>query len=118
MSAALPRIALTAGEPAGVGPELVAALAASDLPADLVAIADATLLRRAAQQRGVDLQLESFDGSPRDRRAPGVLRCIDIALAVPAVPGELDAGNAFVALWANARVGARAVTRLLKAMAM
>jgi len=94
VSAALPRIALTAGEPAGVGPELVAALAASDLQADLVAIADASLLRRAAQQRGVDLQLESFDGSPRDRRAPGVLRCIDIALAVPAVPGELDAGNA------------------------
>ena len=94
MSAALPRIALTAGEPAGVGPELVAALAASDLQADLVAITDANLLRRAAQQRGVDLQLESFDGSPRDRRAPGVLRCIDIALAVPAVPGELDAGNA------------------------
>jgi len=94
VSAALPRIALTAGEPAGVGPELVAALAASDLQADLVAIADASLLRRAAQQRGVDLQLESFDGSPRDRRAPRVLRCIDIALAVPAVPGELDAGNA------------------------
>ena len=94
MSAALQRIALTAGEPAGVGPELVAALAASDLQADLVAITDANLLRRAAQQRGVDLQLESFDGSPRDRRAPGVLRCIDIALAVPAVPGELDAGNA------------------------
>ena len=94
MSAALPRIALTAGEPAGVGPELVAALAASDLQADLVAITDANLLRRAAQQRGVDLQLESFDGSPRDRRAPGVLRCIDVALAVPAVPGELDAGNA------------------------
>jgi len=94
VSAALPRIALTAGEPAGVGPELVAALAASDLQADLVAIADANLLRRAAQQRGVDLQLESFDGSPRDRRAPGVLRCIDIPLAVPAVAGKLDAGNA------------------------
>src|SRR6478736_9862805 len=94
MSAALPRIALTAGEPAGVGPELVAALAATDLQADLIAIADAGLLRRAAQQRGVNLRLEIFDGSPRDRRAPGVLRCIDIALAVPAVPGELDAGNA------------------------
>jgi 4-hydroxythreonine-4-phosphate dehydrogenase len=94
MSATLPRIALTAGEPAGVGPELVAALAATSLQADLVAIADASLLRRAAQQRGVDLQLELFDGSPRDRRAPGILRCIDIPLAVPAVPGKLDATNA------------------------
>lgn len=94
MSAALPRIALTAGEPAGVGPELVAALAATDLAADLVAIADAGLLRRAAQQRGVDLQLEIFDGSARDRRAPGALRCVDIPLATPAVAGELDKRNA------------------------
>ena len=94
MSAALPRIALTAGEPAGVGPELVAALAATDLQADLIAIADADLLRRAAQERGVQLQLEAFDGSPRDRRLPGVLRCIDIPLAVPAIAGKLDAGNA------------------------
>jgi 4-hydroxythreonine-4-phosphate dehydrogenase len=94
MSATLPRIALTAGEPAGVGPELVAALAATGLQADLVAIADASLLRRAAQQRGVDLQLETFDGSPREQRAPGVLRCVDIPLAVPAVAGKLDAGNA------------------------
>jgi len=94
MSAALPRIALTAGEPAGVGPELVAALAATDLQADLIAIADAGLLRRAAQQRGVNLQLEIFDGSPRDRRAPGTLRCVDVPLAVPAIAGKLDAGNA------------------------
>src|SRR6188768_593563 len=94
MSAALPRIALTAGEPAGVGPELVAALAATDLQADLIAIADAGLLRRAAQQRGVNLQLEIFDGSPRDQRAPGALRCVDIPLAVPAIAGKLDAGNA------------------------
>jgi len=94
MSAALPRIALTAGEPAGVGPELVAALAATGLQADLVAIADQNLLRRAAQQRGVELQLEAFDGSRRDRRKPGVLRCIDIPLAVPAIAGKLDPGNA------------------------
>jgi len=94
MSAALPRIALTAGEPAGVGPELVAALAATGLQADLIAIADQNLLRRAARQRGVELQLEAFDGSRRDRRPPGVLRCIDIPLAVPAIAGKLDPGNA------------------------
>jgi 4-hydroxythreonine-4-phosphate dehydrogenase len=42
----------------------------------------------------VNLQLEIFDGSPRDRRAPGTLRCVDIPLTVPAVAGKLDAGNA------------------------
>ncbi|HET7778907.1 MAG TPA: 4-hydroxythreonine-4-phosphate dehydrogenase PdxA, partial [Rudaea sp.] len=80
--------------PAGVGPELVAALAATGLQADLIAIADQNLLRRAAQQRGVELQLEAFDGSRRDRRKPGVLRGIDIPLAVPAIAGKLDPGNA------------------------
>ena len=39
-----PRIALTAGEPAGIGPELIARLADEDLGADLVVIADAGLL--------------------------------------------------------------------------
>ena len=34
----LPRLAITTGEPAGIGPEIVAALAATDLPADLIAI--------------------------------------------------------------------------------
>ena len=118
MSATLPRIALTAGEPAGVGPELVAALAATDLAADLVAIADASLLRRAAQQRGVDLQLEIFDGSARDRRAPGVLRCIDIPLAVPAVPGELDRRNARYVLDTLARAADGCMSRGLSRPSM
>ena len=45
----LPRIALTAGEPAGIGPELIAKLAASDAAADLIAIADPALLAAAAR---------------------------------------------------------------------
>ena len=46
----LPRIAVTAGEPAGIGPELVAALAATDVNADLILIGDKHL--RAARRAG------------------------------------------------------------------
>jgi len=90
----LPRIAITAGEPAGIGPELVAALAATDLAADLIAIGNTDLIARAAQQRGIALQIESFDGKPRGVRAAGQLRCIDIALAAAVNDGRLDVRNA------------------------
>jgi len=45
----LPRLAITTGEPAGIGPELVAALAATDIAADLIAVGDKDLLLLAAQ---------------------------------------------------------------------
>ena len=90
----LPRIAVTAGEPAGIGPELVAALAATDLAADLIAIGDADLLRSAAQQRGIELHSNPIDGTRIVRRAAHSLRCIDIPLRAPATPGQLDVRNA------------------------
>ena len=90
----LPRIALTPGEPAGIGPEIVAALAATDFPADLIAIGDPQTLLNAADSRGIALRLESFDGKPISQRTAGTLRCIDIPLATPAIPGRLDVRNA------------------------
>ncbi len=93
--AALPRLALTAGEPAGVGPELLARLAATALPADLVAIADTGLLERAAARCGIRLHLEADDQRPRALRAAGSLRVIDVPLRVPEQPGMPDSRNAF-----------------------
>jgi len=90
---ALPRIALTAGEPAGIGPELIAVLAATDLAADLVCIADWQLIAAAAAQRGIALAIEAYDGSPRQARAAGSLRCLHIPLAAGVVPGTLDVRN-------------------------
>ncbi|MGA7437751.1 MAG: 4-hydroxythreonine-4-phosphate dehydrogenase PdxA, partial [Luteibacter sp.] len=58
----LPRLAVTAGEPAGVGPELLARLAASDLAADLIAITDRDLLSQAAAACGLVLHLVDDDG--------------------------------------------------------
>jgi 4-hydroxythreonine-4-phosphate dehydrogenase len=93
-AAHLPRIAVTTGEPAGVGPELVAALAASEVAADLIALGDADLLLRAARDRGLSLRLAIDDGRPIATRPPGHLRCVPIALAAPVIPGRLDPRNA------------------------
>ena len=90
----LPRLALTAGEPAGIGPELLAALAATPIAADLIAIGDSDLLRDAAQRRGIALQLEADDGQWRSERVPGTLRYLHLPVAAPVTPGTLDTRNA------------------------
>jgi 4-hydroxythreonine-4-phosphate dehydrogenase len=104
---ALPRIAVTMGEPAGIGPELVAALAATDIAADLIAIGNAALLKHAASRRGIDLLIEPFDQAPRAVRARGRVRCVDLPLAAPVLAGQLDVRNAahVIAMLARAADG-------------
>jgi 4-hydroxythreonine-4-phosphate dehydrogenase len=91
----LPRIAITLGEPAGVGPELVATLARDDWDAELVAVGDPDLLCDRARAVGVDLALDPFDARAARRPTPrGRMRCIPVSLAVPARAGATDPRNA------------------------
>jgi 4-hydroxythreonine-4-phosphate dehydrogenase len=90
----LPRLALTAGEPAGVGPELLVRLAATSLAADLVAVTDRGLLERAAARCGLAIQLADDDGRPLVERAPGTLRVHHLPLVVDERPGRPDPRNA------------------------
>jgi 4-hydroxythreonine-4-phosphate dehydrogenase len=103
MPAGLPRLLLTPGEPAGVGPELLVRLAHYPLAADLVACADPDLLRRAAQRLGFELELATDDGRPIARREPGRLRLLPVHLAHPEIPGRLDLRNAGYVLETLAR---------------
>ena len=90
-----PRIAVTPGEPAGVGPELLVKLAQQSWPAELVAVADPALLTERAKQLGLPLDCREVDFSaPPEAHAPGTLRCLSTALAAPAQAGKLDAANA------------------------
>ncbi len=88
------RIAVTGGEPAGIGPELVARLAQQRFEdAELVAIGDARLYERAARGIGVALRLGSFRTHAPTAHEPGALCCIDVPLAAPVEPGRLDLRN-------------------------
>jgi 4-hydroxythreonine-4-phosphate dehydrogenase len=90
----LPRLAVTAGEPAGIGPELLIRLAATPLAASLVAIADRQMLKRAAQRCGLQVELVDDDGSAQIERQPGTLRVRHLPLAVDELPGRPDPRNA------------------------
>ena len=106
----VPCIAITAGEPAGIGPELVVKLAATDVAADLVAIADPDLIARAARAAGVAIMLRNYDGNAIDARAAGELRIVPMSLSVPATPGALDPRNAAYVLATLARAAEGATT--------
>jgi len=92
---ALPRLAVTAGEPAGIGPELIARLAATELAADLVAITDRALLARAAARCGLSITLDDDDGTPREHREAGSLRVHHVPLDAAEIPGRPDPHNAW-----------------------
>lgn len=88
-----PRLALVAGEPAGVGPELCVRLAQLRSDAfELTAYADAASLRRAADALQLPLRLLPADASARE---PGDLPLHEIPLpaALPAF-GRPDPANA------------------------
>ncbi len=89
------RLALTPGEPAGIGPDLCIQLAQEDQAAELVAICDPELLRQRAATLGLPLQLRDYvPGRPPTPSRAGELRVLPVPLAVPATPGQLEPANA------------------------
>src|ERR1700691_1590116 len=91
-----PLIAVTSGEPAGIGPELCLRLAEHDFGARLVVLADRELLRDRAQQIGLNqFVLQEFDiaRTAADSAKSG-LEVLHMPLAAASVAGELDAANA------------------------
>ncbi|WP_109123837.1 4-hydroxythreonine-4-phosphate dehydrogenase PdxA [Dyella sp. C11] len=90
----LPRLAVTAGEPAGIGPELLIRLAASSLAANFVAVTDRGLLERAAARCGASIELIDDDGSDIPERRPGQLRLHHLPLGAVEQPGHPDPANA------------------------
>lgn len=89
-------IAVTPGEPAGVGPELLLALAAQPgLPAPPVAFADRALLAARARDLGVAVDLLPYTPEdPPRRHRPGTLWLVERPLAEPVVPGRPNPANA------------------------
>ena len=87
-----PVIAVTSGEPAGIGPELCLQLAGRGFPARLVVIGDRDLLAERARATAFKPPLVPYD---RTKPAPssGALEVLHVPLARPARAGVLDPAN-------------------------
>lgn len=88
------RIAITPGEPAGIGPDLVIQLAQQAWPAELVVCADPELLSARAKKLGLPLQLKPYQPNlePKAQEA-GTLTLAPFALITESVCGQLNEKN-------------------------
>src|SRR5262245_22247806 len=75
-----PRLILTSGEPAGIGPDLCVALAGYRFACDLTIAGDAGVLDARARQLGIDIT--------------GKLNILHVPARAPVVAGVLDRANA------------------------
>ena len=84
-----PLVAVTAGEPAGIGPDLCAMISDHTFPARIVVIADETLLHTRARKLG-------FTGAPprfNSRDSAPAFSVLHVPLKKQAVAGRLDPAN-------------------------
>ncbi|WP_445368011.1 4-hydroxythreonine-4-phosphate dehydrogenase PdxA [Methylomonas sp. BW4-1] len=90
----IPRIALTPGEPSGVGPDLCIQLAQQEQTCQLIAIADPELLQQRAQQLDLPLTIQLFNiDHAATKQSAGTLTVLPISLSEPAVCGRLNPIN-------------------------
>lgn len=88
----LPIIAVTSGEPAGIGPDICLDLAAADLPCRAVVLGDKNLLQSRAAALGKSVRLVDFDAANAPEQ--GVLEVWHMPLDAPCETGRLNPQNA------------------------
>ena len=104
------RLAITSGEPAGIGPDLCLQLAQRAWSDELVVLCDQELLQTRAQDIGVNVHFRTYDPSIPARSSPiGELTVCDIKRRVDVVTGQLNAANSdyVIALLDRAIAGCR-----------
>lgn len=90
----LPRIIVTAGEPAGIGPDVVISALQQEYFAHIAIVGDIEVLKSRAAQLGLELSIETIaaEVDPPLHR-PGCASVINLPCPRPVVPGHLDCGN-------------------------
>lgn len=91
----LPKLIITTGEPAGIGPDIVLSAAMHDCAGQIVAVGNTALLQARANALGIDVKLTSYTSTDtaKPHRA-GYLPVIDLPLSNDCQPGEPDPLNA------------------------
>lgn len=87
------RLAITPGEPSGIGPDLLVQLAQQPQRCELVAYADPDLLLQRAKQLKLPLSLRDVTADIRSLQ-PSQLAIHPVPLETPVIPGQLNTDNA------------------------
>lgn len=87
------RIAVTPGEPAGIGPDLCLQLAGQTWPVQLVMFADRNMLAERAQVLGLNVSLTDIEQAGNRLAKQGELFVQHIPAAASVTAGQLDAAN-------------------------
>jgi 4-hydroxythreonine-4-phosphate dehydrogenase len=87
----LPRIAITAGEPAGIGPDLCVMLAHRAIPAEVVVVADEIVLLQRAAALGIPLRIDRDQGRPHI--GDGSLQLLHLSTSQTVTPSQLNCAN-------------------------
>lgn len=94
MNTPFPSIAITAGEPAGIGPDLCVMLAQQPLAANIVVIADEQLLESRAAQLGLALNIQAYSPSLQNPHiGNGQLTVLHSPANAPVIPSQLNPVN-------------------------
>lgn len=95
----IPRIAITCGEPAGIGPDICVLLAQHDIAADITVIGDADMLTQRAQQLGADVAIQTYEtAETAQKHRKNILKVLHIPTAVPVSAGSLNVANSVYVL--------------------
>ena len=99
----IPPVVITAGEPAGIGPDLVVQLAQQSLSCTPVVIADPEMLHQRAEILGLKLNIQLltkhiFNNQIPDSHEAGTLHVLPVKLAKTTHCGQLDTHNSHYVL--------------------
>jgi 4-hydroxythreonine-4-phosphate dehydrogenase len=96
LNTAIPRIAITAGEPAGIGPDLCLMLAQQTIDVDITIIGDINMLTSRAKQLNLNVSLSEYQPLEHLSATPkqaATLSVMHIPTQTAVIAGQLDANN-------------------------
>ena len=91
---AIPRIVITTGEPAGIGPDILIQTIQQPLNADVVVIADPSMLKQRADLLDLPLNISEFDHDETlSPHIPGHIKLMQVTMRTACIPGIPDKNN-------------------------
>lgn len=94
MTTIIPRLAITPGEPSGIGPDLIIQLSETPRNAELIVIADKKMMQERAEQLNINVVFNDYQqNSTATINKPFEIKILDIKCAETVKAGILNATN-------------------------